>query len=1024
MKKNFVLGLDLGVNSLGWAMIEMEGDKPKSIINTGVRLFEAGLEDLELDGKGKSRNAARREARLRRRQTERKTRRLQKLLNFLIKNKFFDSEIILAPEKRHFFFEELDSNLKNPYELRKKALDDKLELRELGRIFYHLAQHRGFKSNKKTDKVKEKETSEMKLEIEGLRKEINDSGSRTLGEYFFKLTSEGNKIRGRHTDRRMYEEEFHKIVESQKKVHLNLFSDTFVNELYKMVFHQRGLKSQKHLIGKCSLEQGEKRAPVALLNAQRFRYLQKLNDLIIIDKKTGEVSNFSQEERQLLLDELENRKELTFAQIRKMFKHLKHSEFNLERGGEKKIPGNRTNAQLLEVFGNKWNEFDENKKNEVIESMRCIVKDDALERKGLKYGLSPEKAKEFSQVALEDGYISFSKKAIQKLYPLLLVGKQLSSTIKDIYPERFEKKVEPLTTLPPLNSDLLEEIRNPIVERSLGELRKVINAIIDKYGKPDSIKIELARELKQSKKQREEITKRNRENERERDAAKKVLVEECHLQNPSNEQIVKYLLLKECNYQCPYTGKIINMNDLFGEHPLFDIEHIIPYDRSLDDSFMNKTLCYAEENRNVKKNQTPYEAYQGNEKWEEMLQRVSKFQGRGAQEKLKRFKTTPEELEEIINEFSTRHLNDTRYASVYAKRYIGLLYGGVNEDGIDNTHKRRVEASSGKVTAHLRRALGLNTILSSGDFKSRDDHRHHAVDAIAIALTTANTIKELSNSAKRSDGKKLFAKYEVPWEIFRQEAEDKINDINISRRISKRIRGSLHNESLYAKPRRDQEGKTYIHFKTSIESLTEKEIDNILDERVKKIIKDELNKRDKSPKEAFKDKSNHPCIETKDGKKIPIHNVKVKRMFATYFEMGSEISKRYVQSSENHHIEIFEDLNTGKWDGKVISMYEAYRRKSNKENIINKKHGDNKKFIFSLHCGDIIELNEDNIKYLFVVRVIAGNNKQIRFSKIEDARLLKNIPATGNTALPDSLRQRGCRKLIVSPIGELQYSND
>jgi CRISPR-associated endonuclease Csn1 len=71
------------------------------------------------------------------------------------------------------------------------------------------------------------------------------------------------------------------------------------------------------------------------------------------------------------------------------------------------------------------------------------------------------------------------------------------------------------------------------------------------------------------------------------------------INSPSGNDIVKYLLAKECEMICPYTGRSISRNGLFGTNPEFEIEHIIPLSISLDDSFVNKTLCFCEENRGV-----------------------------------------------------------------------------------------------------------------------------------------------------------------------------------------------------------------------------------------------------------------------------------------------------------------------------------------------------------------------------------------------------------------------------------------
>ncbi|MEO0288088.1 MAG: type II CRISPR RNA-guided endonuclease Cas9 [candidate division WOR-3 bacterium] len=1030
----YVLGLDLGYNSIGWAMIELdENDNPKKLINTGVRLFDPSVEDMEKDGKGKTKNVTRREARLRRRQLFRKTKRLEKLLNFFIENNFFDDQKdkIFDSFERNEFLSKLDKEMLNPYILRKKGLDEKLELKELARIFYHIAQHRGFKTTKRElAKIEEggekkKESGVIQSEINSLAEQIKQSGCRTLGEYFSMLFEKGERIRGKHTSRKMYEEEFEQIFKKQKEFYPEILTDEFKKKLYKLIFFQRELKSQKDKVGECILEKGKKRAPLALLDSQRFRYMCKVNNLKLIDKDTGEITELTKEEKQKIFNELENNEKLAFDKIKKILgiKDKERFIFNIEKGGEKHITGNRTNVKMKKVFDD-WDNFEEEKKNSLINEIRTIVKIEALERRGLKLGLSPEQAKKFSQVVFEDGYLSYSKKAIEKLLPFLKEGYKESDAIKKVYSVELDNPMHEEFDFLPEIEDVVQ-VRNPLVERTLSETRYLVNFLIKKYGKPETIKIELARELKLSNKQKEQKIKENRENRKKREDAIEKIKHDLNISEPTEDQILRYLLAEECSWHCPYTGKSININDLLGPHPLFDIEHIIPFDRSLDNSFLNKTLCYSEENRNVKHNKTPYEAYFGTDKWEAIIERVKKFNGNARLEKLRRFQMTPEQVEQHFENFSSQYLNDTRYASKEAKKYLGLLYGGIKDDGMDKNKIRRVIATSGKVTATLRNALGLNTILNEENFKIRDDHRQHAIDAITIALTDNSTIKKISDAAKREKSySKLFKNYPLPWENFRNEVEEKITNLLVSRKVNKKVSGQIHDETYYKKPF-EENGQSYTHKRINLENLSEKDIENIVDPKIKEIIKSNLNGED--PKIKFKDPKNHPYIEEKDGKKVQIHKVTIKIKFETYNEIGPEKAKRYVQSADSHHIEIFEDLTTGKWDGYVVSLLEAYKRKQQNLPIINRNFGENKKFLFSLAKGEVIELDTENgERELFVVRVISASNNQITFVKLNDARLTTEIfkNKKGLTAFPSSLQERNCKKVVINILGEKHYAND
>jgi CRISPR-associated endonuclease Csn1 len=211
------------------------------------------------------------------------------------------------------------------------------------------------------------------------------------------------------------------------------------------------------------------------------------------------------------------------------------------------------------------------------------------------------------------------------------------------------------------------DLRNPAVMRALTELRKVVNSIIRQFGRPEIVRIELARDLKKSRKDRKRAADRAEENRKERAAAVQRILKELPNQFGSEHDvrrsdIVKVLLAEECNWRCPFTGNSFGWTDLLGSNPKVDVAHIYPR-RYLDDSFPNLTLCMAEENRHRMGDNLPSDAYgQDAERWAEILERVKEFQGSLKFEKLRRFQIT-----EVPEDFASRQLNDTRHASVKAK---------------------------------------------------------------------------------------------------------------------------------------------------------------------------------------------------------------------------------------------------------------------------------------------------------------------------------------------------------------------
>ena len=319
-----------------------------------------------------------------------------------------------------------------------------------------------------------------------------------------------------------------------------------------------------------------------------------------------------EDEKEAVFTKLENEDNQSFAGLRKLL-GLKKATFNLERGEEKRLRGNRTNSFMRSVFGVFWDEMPEEEKHKAVTLWYRTESEEKLAQKAReRWALDENAAKKFANTRPEEGYCSLSLKALRRLLPEMEKGISYGKIRPELYPE---KRKEPKGLLP-LVRDAVPSLRNPAVERALTEVRKVVNAIVRQYGKPYEIRIEMARELRKSRKEREEATRQNRTREREKEIAKAKILKECGIQNPSRSDVEKARLFEECGGICPYTGRTIEFSSLFGNSQ-FDIEHIIPLSRCPDDSFLNKTLCYHEENRSVKGGHTPWEAYGADEeRWD------------------------------------------------------------------------------------------------------------------------------------------------------------------------------------------------------------------------------------------------------------------------------------------------------------------------------------------------------------------------------------------------------------------------
>jgi len=976
--KSYTLGLDIGSKSIGWTLIR---GKPKpSIVDIGVRVFPEGV-DRDTKGAEKSKNATRREARGARRVHQRRNLRRDKLVKTLRASG-------ILPEGE----QELQELLKKePYQFRAKGLDEKLSLFEFGRALFHINQRRGFKSNRKTGR--EKEDGKVAKEAGELRQKIKEAGCRTLGEYFAKLNPEEQRIRDQYTFRSMYEEEFEKLWEKQSKYYPEVLTDKLRAKVRdEVIFYQRPLKPTDDLIGMCDLEPDERRCPRGDWFARRFRILQDVNNLKVHNPDGSEVK-LTNEQRQILLKELGQKKEIKFDRIRKIFGLMETQEFNLEQGGKvKSLKGDSFAAAMRSrnVFGAKrWDSMGEQEKIELNDACLELDDDELVEKMISGYGFSEEQAERVLKVPLPQRYMSFSLKAIRKLLPLMEEGKRTDEALDKIYPDRNKRDVgEGKDKL-----DLPEDLRNPIVNKALFEVRKVVNAIVREYGKPTRVVIEMARDVKGSRREREEIQFKIRQNEKRNDEARTRLIQDVNILNPSRDDIIKYKLWEECGKKCPYTGKSISQTALFGHNPEFQVEHILPYDRSLDDSYMNKTLCHVIENRK-KGNQTPYETYSHDEeKYEQIKQRIKVLPW----PKRRKFLQKEINLDECIN----RELNDTRYI---CKEVVGYL----RKLGVS------VRGTKGKITSELRHQWGLNNILdlSSSDMKNRDDYRHHSIDAVVVAVTKNEHLRNLA----KSKYSKVGSIFQEPWPNFKEEVQEKVKHIDVSHRVTRKVSGALHEETHYWKEENGPHAGKFITSKPLDGKFTKNFAEHICDDTVKKLVFERLSEYDYEPKKAFAEPI---YLKNKSGNPVPIRKVRVWKESYTMKTIRGNI---WVEPGSNHHIEIYEYTDgkkKGKRDGEVVTMFEAVRRKKDGEPVVNREHGPDKKFVCSLSINEMFMLESDNREYDLCRIQKMSQNKVIVLRPHTFAGDLKKQKPINKT--PNSLKGY---KVTVDPLGRIHRAND
>lgn len=1049
-----ILGLDLGTNSIGWALIE---DNQNKILGLGTRIFPMGVENLG-DGEGEiSKNASRTGARGVRRQFFRRRLRKQILLKALSENKMCPLEAIDFQEwkkNKRFPVEKLTTWFAlNPYELRQKALIEKLSLEEIGRIFYHLIQRRGFLSNSRkggTDDgtIFKGNPKEGKIGITETQKNIED---KTLGAYLFEIYPKENqpfqdgleRIRNRYTTRKMYVDEFELIWNKQAQFHAEL-----TNELktlfggrkldgYKedgILFHQRPLRSQKHLVGNCSFEPRKTKCPISAIPFEQFRVWQWVNTVEYNGKK------ISQEEKEKIVEFLFANEKPEFKKIRKVI-GKESAEFKFNYKDDDKIVGTHTISNLSnkKYFGKKWFEFTEKEQEDIWHVLYFFDSKSNLKEYTIKnWNFTEEQAESISKFNVKDGYASLSRKAISNILPFLKLGftydvAVVLGGIKNVFGSDWEKlsdekrnffydnvyeivrsknkggfieiikdilkndynisdnqlrklyhhsatidATELLEKLP-VGKDAdkdIQAIRNPIVITALFELRRLVNELIDEHGKIDEIKVEMARDLKISKSQRNKIRKEQKRLERENDRVKARLLEER--QRITHDNILLYKLWEECKHTCPYTGKPISVTQLFSGE--VQIEHIHPWSRSLNDSFSNKTLCYADENRK-KGNKTPFEFYGSDEvNWSAIKERALKLfsdtkEYPNAYQKFKRFVQ-----QKFDDDFSTRQLNDTRYISKEAKNYLSKICN-------------KVIVSPGQATSNLRHKWGLNQILNDDNEKTREDHRHHAIDALVMACTKVSYVQELSKWNRYNKGYDV-KDFPMPWLSFWKDAEKAVNQILVShKKVSNDItvrthtsdkngkkyknlgiaaRGQLHKETVYGK--RTFNGEEAFHVRKPIESLeTAKQIAKIVDESIRLLILKRVNElggfvKDKVPANTFfivdENGVKQPQIflPNQNGAPVPILKVRVKENIGGAEKLKTNVNQ-WVNPRNNHHVLIYKD-EKGNLKEEVVTFWTVVERKRTGQSVYQLPL-DGKEIVTTLHINDmfLLGLSEDEINW-------------------------------------------------------------
>lgn len=822
---NYRLGLDLGTNSIGWAIYSLDNEKePQNLIDMGVRIFSDGR-----DPKTKEPLAvARRTARGQRKSIYR--RKLRRRAAF----RLLQSQGLLPKDKD----EARKLKLLNPYLLRIKALDEKLEPYELGRALFNLAVRRGFKSNRKDAENEEtaeskstgKKLSQKEMCTE-LSKAISESGCRTLGEFLWKKQKEHNGIRfvpGRmsyYPLRQMYVDEFNAIRAKQEIFYKNVDWQAISDAL----FFQRPLKPQQR--GKCQYMPDKERTFKAMPCAQKIRMLQEVRNMYY-QNALGQKIPIGEDEEKIILELLDTKDKATFDAFRKALKLDASCTFNLESENRTFLNGNTTAVKLRNKnrFGALWDELPLEEQDFIVETLITADEDKQVLDMLAKYQLSDEQKDAIVKVVLPSGTTMLCKEVSEQIVnKMIKTGCSYTEVVQSLGYKYADQSVEKCDLLPYYGKVLVGstmggdaskpeslpeqkygKISNPTVHVALNQTRVVVNALIKQYGKPAQIVIELSRDLKASREAKDAMMRKQNENKKRNEILNKNIADAYKIEYPNRNERLKFRLWEELgsdtmSRKCLYCGKNISGAELFSRDNSIEIEHILPYSRTLLDAESNLTVAHASCNA-FKKERSPYEAFGTNPSgynWQEILNRANQLKNPA---KRSRFAIDAMETFEKESSFIARQLTDNAYLSKTARKYlhavcdvIWSVNGGMtkllrDKWEIDSILKRKIGTQE---IAHF----GLKEDQIGQYKKNRYDHRHHALDASVIALIDRSMVQQISTLNAKSQKNRIEV---PPMAVARLELEEKVKNIVVSFKPDHGAEGKLSKETLLGKIKQEE----------------------------------------------------------------------------------------------------------------------------------------------------------------------------------------------------------------------------
>ncbi|QOR62872.1 type II CRISPR RNA-guided endonuclease Cas9 [Sulfurovum sp. ST-21] len=816
-----ILGLDIGIASIGWAVIDYskEDATQNKIIKSGVRIFT----QAEHPKDGSSLALPRRLARGARRTLKRKRQRMKAIKRLFIEYfSLTEGDLFVGKTDKTIYSKKGRVDV---WQLRAEAVSRVLNNEEFARVLTHIAKRRGYKSNRK---VEEKSDSEGKKVLGAIEHNVTLLKEyETIGQAIYETTKDTGIRRNKEKDyshsvsREMLLDEVEVIFKKQSSFGNTLATDVIKEKYVEIAFSQKDFASVDKMVGKCTFEKDELRAAKRTYSAEEFVTLTKLINTKI-ELEDGSYRRLTKEELEKIILLCRQSEKPSYIKIRETigleptskFKNIDEYEIDKKTGEVlKKKPvkfvsafkGFHTLRKVVEKTLSKthWHNISQDTKllDEIATVFSIHKSDEKIQEalSDLEFSMLNENETELLKEALIasinfDQFIYLSLKALDKLLPHMRDGKRYDEAVTAVgYEKSSGTKAKFLRAL---NNDEQKELTNPVVKRAIAQTRKVINALIREYGQFDSVHIELTREIKKSHKDRKKIEDGQKEYQKFKEAVVADFIEKFG-REPKGNELLKFRLWKEQDGYCAYSGFMgekgyIKPEKLISDVKYAEIDHILPYSRSLDDGLNNKVLCLAKENQN-KKNRTPFEYFNEiNRDWysyEIFVNNMLKNLNRAKRQRLLK-KNFDENSEK---EFRERNIRDTAYMARYIKNFIE------NNLELRGEGKNNVVTINGTLTNMLRHNWGVGN-------KSRETHLHHAVDAIIIAFATQSEIQRLSTLSAKRDGfayekskeKSKKFKFIPPMENFRDEVQKSIDEIFVSNSPRRKVTGAAHEATIYS----------------------------------------------------------------------------------------------------------------------------------------------------------------------------------------------------------------------------------